>query len=51
MSPADELVPVFKKLRLSGIFQSLEVRLKEAADENLSHVEFLLRKRPVNPSA
>ena len=43
MSPVDELVPVLKKLRLSGVLQTLELRLREAADDNLSHVEFLLR--------
>lgn len=43
MSPTDELVPVLKKLRLSGILQSLDVRLRQATDGDLSHVEFLLR--------
>lgn len=32
MSTYDELVPVLKKLRLSGLLQSLEVRCREAAD-------------------
>ncbi|ATB49301.1 hypothetical protein [Corallococcus macrosporus] len=35
MSTYDELVPVLKKLRLSGLLQSLEVRCREAADANL----------------
>lgn len=43
MSPADELVPVLKKLRLSGMLQSLDVRLRQANDGDLSHIEFLLR--------
>lgn len=43
MSPVDELVPILKKLRLSGVLQTLELRLREAGDDNLSHVEFLLR--------
>lgn len=43
MSPTDELIPVLKKLRLSGILQSLDVRLRQATDGDLSHVEFLLR--------
>lgn len=43
MSPLDELVPVLKKLRLSGLLESLELRLQEAAEDDLSHVEFLLR--------
>ena len=30
-----------KKLRLSGLLESLEVRLLEAAGHSLSHVEFL----------
>jgi DNA replication protein DnaC len=30
-----------KKLRLSGLLESLEVRLLEAAGHNLSHIEFL----------
>ena len=38
MSPTDELVPVLKKLRLSGILQSLDVRLRQATDGDLSHV-------------
>jgi DNA replication protein DnaC len=37
------LVPVLKKLRLSGVLQSLEVRLRQATDGDLSHTEFLLR--------
>lgn len=43
MSPTDELVPVLKKLRLSGVLASLELRVGQAVDENLSHVEFLHR--------
>lgn len=43
MSTYDELVPVLKKLRLSGLLQSLEVRCREAADANLSLTEFLYR--------
>lgn len=43
MGPADELVPVLKKLRLSGVLQSLDVRVRQAADGELSHTEFLLR--------
>lgn len=37
----DDLVPILKKLRLSGVLQSLEVRLKQTLDERLSHTEFL----------
>ena len=43
MSPIDELVPMLKKLRLSGILQTLDLRTKQAADDNLAHAEFLLR--------
>lgn len=43
MGPADELVPVLKKLRLSGVLQSLDVRLRQAGEGELSHSEFLLR--------
>ena len=43
MSPIDELVPLLKKLRLSGILQTLELRTTQATDDNLAHSEFLLR--------
>ena len=43
MSPIDELVPLLKKLRLSGILQTLELRTDQAVDDSLSHPEFLLR--------
>lgn len=43
MSPADELVPVLKKLRLSGVLHSLELRIRQAVDDNLDHAEFLYR--------
>jgi DNA replication protein DnaC len=43
MARSDELVPVLKKLRLSGILQTLDLRIKEAVDANLSHTEFLFR--------
>ena len=32
MSVIDDLVPLLKKLRLSGVLQSLELRLREAVD-------------------
>ena len=37
----DRLRNALKKLRLSGLSQSLEVRLHEAASHNLNHLEFL----------
>jgi DNA replication protein DnaC len=39
----DELVPVLKKLRLSGVLSTLDLRTKEAVDEDLSQGEFLFR--------
>ena len=43
MSPIDSLTPILKKLRMSGILETLELRTTEAAEDNLSHTEFLLR--------
>ena len=43
MHPIDELPPILKKLRLSGVLQSLDLRLRQAVDDDLSHAEFLLR--------
>jgi DNA replication protein DnaC len=37
----DALRSALKKLRLSGLLESLEVRLMEAAGHGLSHIEFL----------
>ena len=37
----DALRSALKKLRLSGLLESLEVRLQEAAGHGLSHIEFL----------
>lgn len=43
MGVADDLVPVLKKLRLSGVLQSLELRNREAVDDGLAHTEYLFR--------
>lgn len=43
MSPTDDLVPMLKKLRLSGVLQSLDLRTKQAVDDNLALSEFLYR--------
>ncbi|HSN84640.1 MAG TPA: IS21-like element helper ATPase IstB [Polyangiales bacterium] len=43
MSISNELIPVLKKLRLSGVLQTLDLRTKEAVDDDLSHTEFLYR--------
>lgn len=43
MSITDELVPILKKLRLSGVLQTLDLRTKEASDGVISHSDFLFR--------
>lgn len=43
MHPTDELIPILKKLRLSGVLHSLDTRLRQAADDDLAPSEFLLR--------
>ena len=43
MHPIDELIPILKKLRLSGVLQTLDMRLRQAVDDDLVHAEFLLR--------
>ena len=43
MSTTDDLIPLLKKLRLSGVLQSLELRTRQAVDDNLAHGEFLYR--------
>src|SRR4029077_4850580 len=40
-SMTDTLVTALKKLRLSGLIQTLEVRVHEAASHGLSHADFL----------
>ena len=37
----ERLLSALHQLRLSGLAQSLEIRLQEAAGHNLSHAEFL----------
>jgi hypothetical protein len=37
MSTIDELVPLLKKLRLSGVLQSLELRLRQAREDGLPY--------------
>ena len=43
MSPTDELVPILKKLKLSGVLHSLELRVREAAEDDVHPTEFLFR--------
>ena len=41
MSSIDDLIPLLEKVRLSGVLQSLELRTRQAVDDDLSHGEFL----------
>ena len=43
MSPTDSLVPLLKKLRLSGVLNTLDLRTRQALEDKLSLSEFLLR--------
>lgn len=43
MNPIDELTPILRKLKLSGLLISMDIRSQQAVDENLSYSEFLLR--------
>lgn len=43
MGVVDELRPLLKKLRLSGVLDTLDLRVREAVEGDLSHLEFLLR--------
>ena len=43
MTLSHQLVPQLKQLRLSGILETLELRNRQAVDEQLSYVEFLQR--------
>ncbi len=43
MSTNDDLISLLKKLRLSGILQTLELRTRQAVDDNLAHGEFFYR--------
>jgi len=41
MSPTDQLIPVLKKLRMSGVLQTMELRSRQAVDDNLPYEEYL----------
>ena len=41
MNPHPELTPALKQLRLSGILDSLEARIRQAIDGKLAYIEFL----------
>ncbi len=43
MHVREDLVPVLKKLRMSGILQTLDLRVREAVEDSLSFEEFLYR--------
>lgn len=43
MAVTDELIPVLKKLRLSGILQTLDLRAREAVESDFGHMDFLYR--------
>lgn len=43
MALSHQLTPQLKQLRLSGILETLELRNRQAVEEQLSHVEFLQR--------
>lgn len=43
MTLSHQLIPKLKQLRLSGILETLEVRNRQAVEEQLSYVEFLQR--------
>lgn len=41
MQPKPDITPLLKKLRLSGMLKSLEIRNKEAISRKLAYTEFL----------
>lgn len=43
MNGTEALTSTLKKLRLSGILETLELRSRQATDDNLSHSQFLAR--------
>ena len=43
MGLLDELQPILKKLRLSGLLETLDLRQRQAAEDDMPHVEFLVR--------
>lgn len=43
MSPIDDLIPILKKLKLSGVLQSLELRVRQTVEDDVHPAEFLLR--------
>lgn len=43
MSPTDELPSLLKKLRLSGLLATLQLRVEQAVEDDLAYPDFLLR--------
>ena len=43
MEMTHQLIPFLKRLRLSGIFETLEVRNQQAIDGHWTYIEFLAR--------
>lgn len=43
MSPIDEVRPLLKRLKMSGILDSLQLRVEQAVEDKSSYPEFLLR--------
>ena len=43
MHPTEDLIPILKKLRLSGVLETLDLRRRQAVDDSLSFDEFLYR--------
>ena len=46
MTPAPELAPQLKQLRLSGIFDSLEARNRQAIEAKMAYTDFLALLKP-----
>lgn len=43
MNATDDLVRVLRRLKLGGVLQTLDLRVRQAVDDNLDHPEFLFR--------
>lgn len=41
MGPTDELIPLLKRLKMSGILDSMELRINQAVEDKSSYAEFL----------
>ncbi len=43
MSAHDQLIPLLKRMRLSGLLQTADLRIEQAVEDRLDHWEFLFR--------